>query len=1247
MEDDALRRPAPAGPRAAFWLLVTLGVLGTAARAPAAPAAKGRVPLSPLPPLGQRSTPPASAPTLPTLLAQAEQADQSKLPTFDDEQQGDKGDKKEAVPAPGCRGDADCQARSLCVEGACKPLKRRVSALFYFHQPGDKGFRIVIPFYFSFWQPRERSRLVFPLFYQASDDKEKTSDLIVPPLLYQYHREPGATSHRVWPIFFYSNYGNQGSAFGLLPLFYGARRGPRTQVLLPLLLSFYRNDSEQKLRDLLVLGLVYDRRRGDSRLLFIPPLLSFHRSDSEVRETLFLPGLTYLHRDRKEGDFGIFAGLGWYRKTSGSLSAGVFPLAWYSRSGPRHSTVVLPLFVEGADAERELRHVTLFPFFHYRREGQRRLVITPLGGQYRDLEAGVRVNVLLTPPLIHRDEPRYRFTTVPPLALWWRNKETGATRGFVGPAFWWNDDQGETGGLLPLYLRFHDRRGQASTHLLLPVGLLHRSPRLTVGVLGPLYFWSRPAAAGEGAGGGGGLLPILWASHRKTRDSAGLFPLFAWARDREAGTTHLSIGPFFYRQRASGPAAEQGYDAGLLPLVYFGRRGESRYRMLLPLYYERAAPGQQQLLVGPFYFGRDDRPGNAGRSAVLFPLLFFRRGPADGHLVLFPLLWFAHQGERSAGVVGPVFFSRGPGARRSAGLFPLFYLRHDTAESLALSPAGGYYRDARTRVLGLGPFFRVERDGNRSTALLPLLFFRRGPDSSASVVFPFFFHARQGAESLWSALYLFYHVRRPGLAADVLFPLLWRVGTEQSRTTIVGPAFYSERRDGQGRSFGLLPLFGYARGEHATTLVTPLGFYRHNDKDERTRSVFGLFYGDFRRGRSDFGVFPLFYYARRATASAWLFFPFAYRSSDPAQDRGLTVLLTFYFGHRGAATFGGLLPLFFGKNDGQGSYQMTALPFFHLRHTSAAAGGPSTTLLTALFGFRSNPSGYLMYLGPFYLRREAQRRSEALWPLFYHTRDPVADVSTTLVLPLVYRRSTPESSLTAVTPLFWHYANLTQSVAFGFPLVLDLHTRFHSRTTAVGPLLPLLVRHRDYAENTTSWYFPPLLTYVKRHADGHHDAVFFPLLWHFGGQERSSTVFLPLFYHWRRPERETTVLFPLFYSLTREGYRATVMLPLFGHVRTERGHHLIVLNTYTYRGVGARAGEWDFHFWPLFQVGRPRVQDLEWNVLGGLFGYSRLGPNRTLRLLWGIFIPLAPAPSHSLRTPARRPARLALLRRTL
>ena len=86
----------------------------------------------------------------------------------------------------------------------------------------------------------------------------------------------------------------------------------------------------------------------------------------------------------------------------------------------------------------------------------------------------------------------------------------------------------------------------------------------------------------------------------------------------------------------------------------------------------------------------------------------------------------------------------------------------------------------------------------------------------------------------------------------------------------------------------------------------------------------------------------------------------------------------------------------------------------------------------------------------------------------------------------------------------------------------------------------------------------------------------------------------------------------------------TVFLPFGAHWKTEKGHYTLVLNTYVYKGTGEYKGAWGFHFWPVFSVGRPRPQDLEWTILSGLIGYSREGINRTLQLLWGIKVALEP-----------------------
>ncbi len=1273
------------------------------------------LPFSPLPGLtpgqGQTTKLPGQPPKLPGLppgpmLAQAEQAAPDEVPADTANTQARPKSEAEALKAPKtlqrpgtCRRDNECPSPTICDQGTCAQPQRPLSAVVYYSKGGQNGYRMVVPFYFSFWHPRSRTRVLFPFFGQHENDDTGRKDLILPLLLYQYRREPGATSHRIWPIFFYSDYGKQGAAAAVLPIFFHDRKGPRSLTVLPPLFSYYRSDREKHRREMLLLGLVWSRTEPKSSLTLLPPLLSYYRSDEskKLREVLLLGGLGYSRREG-EKEFGLFFLLGWYRRDHENVSGGLFPVAWYSGDKYSHNAVVLPLYFSGSDDKTGVRHTTLFPLFHYQTNdtlGQK-LLVTPIFASFGDSKNHVQVSALLTPPWIRRDTPQSTLNVLPPIAAIWHNKERGTFAGYFGPVFWSRDDEGSSGGLLPIYYRFHDQRTGGTTHVLLPIAALHTSPVRAVGFLGPLYGWHNR----QEPGGGGGLLPLFSFATGARSHFALVPPLFIYAHDRDAGTTHVSLGPLFYR----GHGPQKGYTAGLFPLLFFGNlgsTGEARgFQMLLPVFYHDRGKTAEHLVLGPLFlvrhFARAAGDPDTGFTAGLFPVLWLKHTAREGHAVIPPLLWYARVGQSSVGVMGPVFWRKDPQST-TFGIFPLLYARTSTNGNLAQSekstlvvtPIGGYKRNAQGSFLGLGPFFHVRRETEEgretTTALLPLAFFRRGPTNRADVVFPLFFHVRDGASRFVSAAFLYFGLRQPDLSADVLFPVFWRVANRTGSTVVAGPFFYydGERKDaGRERAVGLLPLFGYGSNDKLTMFATPIGFYRHDRKEERTRSAFLLFYGDFQKGRADYGLFPLFFAARRGTATSWVA-PLVYHSADPAQKRALTVLGPLYFGHREAATFGGLLPFFYGKNDGKGGYRFTFFPVVHLSHHAADGPGDeeSTNVLSLPFGFIKKTSGFLTYLGPFYLRRDAEVRSEAVFPIFYHTKSERAGTSTTFLLPLFFRTTAPQSSLTAVTPLFWQRNTLTRSVLIGFPLVLDIHDYFQRRITAVGPLIPLVIRDRDFTENTTTWIFPPILGYAKRHADGTHSFAIFPVLWHFGGKERSTDLLLPIFWHVRRPDysttaliplfgyyhdeeastllvpplltwakryadgRSATVIFPLFWQAKEKTSSTTVLLPVFIHWKNDAGGHTLVLNTYTYRGTGAHAGEWAFHLWPLFSFGRPRQQDLEWNVLGGLVGYNRAGPTRTFKLLWGIYIPMRPVQAQPQALgPALRPPKQAAKR---
>ena len=1209
--------------------------------------------VSPLRPFGGATQPPGAGPqaradqdpSSAPLLAQLQ--DPEKVPFAtppanepdeeDEDEASQKAKQQQKEKQVECDSDAQCPNEAICVKHTCRSRMRPLAAILYYHQPGPIGYRIVLPFYYSVWRPGKSTRALAPLFVDHRNTTEQKRVTWVFPT-YEYRRTPELTAHRVWPLLFFQRHTdaeNPGTAGGILPLFWASKRRHSTTAV-------------------------------------VPPLLFFHhRNNQEQRtDTGFLPLLLYV-RKLPQDTLALFLGLGYYRKTPEKTLGGFVPLVFHSRNKEQSRTTVLPLFYSGENFVTGERYTTLLPLFLYRRSADKsRLILTPLGGSYRNEPEESTTTVLLVPPVVRRDDPVRSVTTVlPPLTLWYRNKQTGSSWGYAGPFFYSRDDEGSSEGLVPVYFRVRSRTAQSETHVVPPLlSAFHSSRYLKLGFVGPIYGWSRP----DEKASGGGVLPLFSVARGPRPHFLLAPPLLIYTGDRAAGRYHFSLGPLFYRWQVKGENA--GYDAGLFPLLWLSRHGKRSTQLLLPLFYHHKEPGSETVVVGPVFWNRrcpctvDDQ--SAGVTGGIAPLLFWKRSPQRSYTVLFPLLFHSRTPERSIVVAGPVFWSRekqGEGTLTRGGLFPLVYYSKTPRETFLVGPLFGMRKTPERQTLVFGPFIEHATgigtpQQSVSRAVLPLYFFHCSPGRRAHVLFPLFMQVQEEKTTFRTVGLLYYGVRRPELSADVLFPLIWSIRGPRRNTTVLGPLFYHRDDEAQSRAVGLIPLFGYGRDKERTAFISPIGFYHRNHTTEHTRSVFLLFYADVQKERDDFGLFPLWFASRRGTNRSVFVTPFFYHSSDPARQRSTTVLGPLYFGRRGAATFGGVAPLFYGRNDGDGGYRFMALPLLYFRHKAGTS--PENWLLTPLFGFGQADGGFRAYLGPLYVRSDANVKSFALLPLFYFTRNQRTSAATYMGLPLFFHTASGGRSLTMVTPLFWQYRTLTKRVSLLFPLFLDSHTLHSDRLTAFGPLIPLFTRSYNAMANTTTWLFPPILTYVKQRADGYHNVITFPVFFHFGGKERSSTVIFPIFWYLRRPATQFTallplfaysrnehntrwlflpplltfarnfangdrdrVIFPLFWHFKREKSSTTVFLPFGAHWVNSKGHYTLVLNSYYYKGNPEnpqRRGAWHFELWPLIGFGRPHAGDIEWNFLSGLVGYSRDGVKRTLRLLWGVFIPLEP-----------------------
>jgi hypothetical protein len=613
-------------------------------------------------------------------------------------------------------------------------------------------------------------------------------------------------------------------------------------------------------------------------------------------------------------------------------------------------------------------------------------------------------------------------------------------------------------------------------------------------------------------------------------------------------------------------------------------------------------------VAGPLYVQR----GPDGWRFGLAPLLFFGNKGGKSHQVIFPLVFrFADKNkDRDSLLVGP-FFHRRQGQETLDVLFPLMYLKRAPGRGLLITPVAGWKKDPNRETLVIGPYGQIKDKQQQSTTrfLFPLGLIHQSPTYKVTVQFPFFWRVHDGDETDTVVFPIYWRVRSPRMAFDGVFPLFARAKTPTATTTIIGPIWNRTQADG-GRSLGLFPLFAYGAnykdGKPARYFGMPGIFYRSNDRTESGELIVGPFCNVRRAGRYDMGLPPLFFAWKRDT-SKYLVTPIFYRQSDSAANSAMNVFGPVYWGHNGPVKKFGLFPLFFAKTTPDG---VTAGIFPLLYVKSKPHGSLGVTLL---FGWSKYESGWRFYLGPIYARRDADVSSTALWPLVYFTKDHHTGASTKMVLPFYFDGRTDDGrELQMMTPLIWRYKSVERSIIAGLPLFFDVHSYGESRTTGI---LPLFVRNRSWVNDSVSYTFPPLLLFARKRVGGPDpgtDVVWFPLIWRYGGKN------------------STTVVFPLFFDVKRGESRTTVGFPVFAYWKRPDAKRLIMLNMYYRRGINHEEGSWHCYIIPLVDFGRPRKQDIEWNVLLGLFGYSRQGVNRTLKLFWLWDVKLEPVHNQNL-----------------
>ena len=1015
-----------------------------------------------------------------------------------------------------CTSDDQCPRRTICDtdRGRCTPVRRHINLLYmvyrssdrrftevmglYWHRKGQRGYRVVFPMYWSFWSPGSRHRVLAPFYFDHQLGDRRR--LVIPPV--ELHRTPESSTVRVWPLFFHSDRGEHGHSTTLVPFAHVSREGGRRTVVLPPLLSFARTDDGRQLSQGIIGGLFHWKSEKDRLSLGLLPLF-WHRRSPASRFTWVAP-----------------LNFHWSDTGSGSSTFLSVPLLLHHHD-PRASTTL---------------GLAPLPFYHHRSAGRRRLYLPPISLYHR---TGERWLLTLGPTWLH-GSPKGGGFGVPPLFADWNDRRRWLV---LFPALWHRRSERSTTWVVgPGY--YHRRRAEDPP-------LRPAQDRLAAG-LAPLFFYSRRPGATTWVG-----LAGAFVQHRTPMTSAQvLFPLWWRFRNLELGTHTTVLASGFYRR------GRDGWQLGVAPFFFAGRRGERSHVGLLPAFWHQRSAETATTWVAPFNFYR--RSGDR-RHLVLAPLLFAGWSPERRHLVLPPLLWHFRSPGKSSWFVGPGYYHRaGGGAALDAGLAPLvLYRRRPWGRSLTAAPLlhHSWSADGERSTTWVAPFNFYRRSGDRRHLVLaPLLFAGWSPERRHLVLPPLLWHFRSPGKSSWFVGPGYYHRAGGGAELDAgLAPLVFYRRRPDRRSLTVLPLFHhAASRDGASRLF-FSPLFAYKRdaqiGRTQWAVMAPLPYYRRRDLRLHVDALVPLFarWRDLeQRSRTLVVGGPLVLHESPNLGFRTLF-PLVWDVKDRAS------------GQRTSA----LLPLAYRRSDADGGSLSIAGPFFFKR--------------------QGENKGWSAGVAPlFFAGRSGERRHQVAFPLFWRFTGPGENV--TVAGPVLWRRR-GEDRLGGVLPLC-------------------LAGRWGDTRFATVP--PLLFHHQENRATKERFTLAGLYTGWR---DPHGAAHSVWPLFHYrrsgaGEERRTSVSLIPLFFYNRDPESRRLITFAGGFDTTADQTTAVV-----GPVYVRRGRETstvaaVPLGMVRWRR-GAFSAEHSIGLAPLFYASRAPGRRA---VYTPLFGWRKNNAER--RSLW-------------------------------
>jgi hypothetical protein len=390
---------------------------------------------------------------------------------------------------------------------------------YYQEKSGDYSFKTVFPVWAERKQPNDRASLfgmlyfnrrspkhdadvLFPIFWNLRDEQSRTT--IVGPIV---HREaPG--EHDNW----------------LAPLVFEGSRPKGAYLHIPPLLTFTSHDAKGGFN---LIGPFFCSWKGGSSCspsraedidYGVPPLFFAGRNE-RARYELAVPLLHYYrYNEVDDTSTNVWGPLIW-RHTKTSDAFNVFPLFWHSWG-------------------KNEDHLTVFPFFHYGYEGNKRLFINPLFLSAR----GENGESTFATWLYARYRGRTSLDMYTPLFWHWEDPDINLSSTLLFPFFYRSTSpRNNDFALFPFYAHFK-RHGLSETTWVTPIVRHSHNVQGWSTNIHPLIFLGRTYETSHTV-----IAPFFWDfASPHTRTTVG-FP-FYW-RFSDDDSISLLAGNTYYHQR--------------------------------------------------------------------------------------------------------------------------------------------------------------------------------------------------------------------------------------------------------------------------------------------------------------------------------------------------------------------------------------------------------------------------------------------------------------------------------------------------------------------------------------------------------------------------------------------------------------------------------------------------------------------------------------------------------------------------